>query len=432
MFNEDIQRANQLRKEEKYSEAKVLYANLWIKLKDPNIGAGYLHCLRKLKEKQNVIKLAYELKDLNLNNDWVNIEILWALAIYELKNLENYNSALVLANYLLTLLNNNPNKIALEIIHETMVKLALKNEKWADEDFWLDKIGKNNLTESSIGKSDWTKRSLWYYRKISCLFELGRYDESISLLEEMENLSLSWNILKLFLRIKAKILLELEKKDEAIQIYDKLIMRNPDWWLLHEKAKIMIIVGNKEEALKEFYRAACAFRQLDKLVTLFDDIGSLCLELKLIDEAVAHFILEKFVRLENGWKIKNDLIGLINSLIVSFPQYQQIESVKDALQVCRNIWQKAGVLTSPSTTNQKRDRITKTNREIRKTLSGKVKLVPEANYFFINAINESIISFETIMIKELHNGDRVIFDAEPSFDKKKNKESWRAINVKKV
>jgi len=431
MISGENQRANQLRKEGRYKEALEIYSILWKNSKDPYIGAGYLHCLRKLNELEKSVKFAYELKDYQYNNNWVNNEILWTL-IEELKTFEDYSKANELSNELLSLVSSQPNDLAIIVINNKMVKLAIDKENWKEGNHWLDKIRKDNLKDEIIGKSKWTMRTLWYYRKIRCLVEMGQYENSIILYEEIKDIHKPWEIQKQFLRIKAKALFEIGRLDESLQIYEKLSRGKVDWWILHEKATIMKNLGKKEEALGVLYIAANSFKQLDKLVTLFNDIGKLCLELNRNEEAVAHFILEKLVREENNWSIDSTLDSLINSYIISFPNYEQLVKVNDALVICRNFWEQSYINSnkiyskSEKTPSTERD-----NRKIRIGLQGTVQRKSETNYFFIKTENESIICFQSVTTEEIQHGDDVIFDAHPSFDKKKKKKSWIAVNLRK-
>lgn len=433
MANGENQRANQLRKKGQFQDAIEIYSTLWKNSKDPFIGAGYLHCLRKLNKTEKSIKLAYELKDYKFNNNWVNLEILWTLVIGELKNCEDYSKAKDLSNYLLSLLSSEPNDLALKIINDKMVKLAIDKGNWKEGNQWLEKIGKENLTDEIVGRSEWTKKTLWYYRKIRCLFEMGKYEESNILYDEIKDIPKTWNIQKLFSRIKAKALSELGKLEESFQIYEELSQGKADWWILHEKAIILKNLGKKEEALKVLYTAASSYRQLDKLVTLFDNIGKLCLELNKAEEALAHFILEKLVREENNWSLDPSLETQINSLLISLPNYQQLVTVKNALVVCKNFWKQSGIQpTIPDSKHELHRLSRKGDRTTRIGLQGIIQRKPDSNYFFIKTESESIICFLSDLTEEFQHGDEVIFDAQPSFDKKKNRKSWKAVNLKKI
>jgi len=432
MVNGEVQRAEKLRKEGSFKEAKEIYAILWKNSKEPSIGAGFLHCLRKLNDTEKSISLAYELRNQKFNDYWVNLEILWTL-IGELRKSEDYLKAKELARYLLTLIRPEKDILALKIITEKMAKLAMDKENWSEAIEWLEKYGKKNLTDELVAKSEWTNKTLWYFRKIKCLYGIGNYEEIIALSEEVESISKPWNINKQFLRYRAKTLFDLDKLDDSLQLYKKISKEKVEWWILREEALVLIKMNLKDDALKILYTAALSSRQLDKLVTLFNDIGNLCLVLNKEEEALAHYILEKLIREENKWSIDSTLTTQINSLKNSFPEYNEISKVKDALDICRKFWKKLGI-QPPKTHSKKGYKYSskKDDRKTRKGLKGIVQKKKELPFFFIKTENESIICFLSDITEEYTHGDEVLFDALPSFDKKRNMESWKAINLKKL
>jgi hypothetical protein len=52
-------------------------------------------------------------------------------------------------------------------------------------------------------------------------------------------------------------------------------------------------------------------------------------------------------------------------------------------------------------------------------------------YCFINTDDgQSFFCSKSLLPSNIMDGDEVCFDANPSFDKKKNKESWKASNIR--
>jgi len=430
LSNGEEQKAEQLRKDGNYTEAKPIFKELWEEKKNPTNAAQYLHCIRKLKEKKEAVQFADELKKMNLKNSWVNIEILWTLLLFDLKTKQNFYEARDLAKYLEELLLLNPNKIGNDILIGAMVKIACDNDKWEDALFWLGKVSEDRINDEQVTKTEWTNKSLWFFRKTKCLIKLGRCEEGLAMFDEYDSTSLPWGIKKLFLRYKAKALADSGDVDQALALYENLTKGKGDWFVRYEKGKLLLTLDKKEEALLEFYTAASSFRQLDKLVTLFDNIGDLCLKLKKVDVALAHFILEKLVREENGWKIDQNLSSFIASLLPSVPQYKQLTSVKDALSICREFWKEAGVQAFDNKPKQSKRVET---RKKRNGLFGSITgLNPEKSFCFILTDNdETIFCLKSDIKDTVSNYDEVTFDAITSFDRSKNKESWKAVNVRK-
>jgi len=425
------QRAEQMRKAKDYSGAKPIFKNLWEEKKNPKNAAQYLHCLRKLKEKKEAVKFAYDLKDLNLNHDWVYMEIFWTLLIFDLKSKTDFNEAKNLSKYLEELLIKNPYKSGDIILANSMVKISLENKKWDNAFYWLDKIDINKIKEEKQYNSEWTNKSNWFYRKAKCLFELGRITECLTVLDEFNFSSLPWSVKKNFLTLKAKVLVESRNFEQALNIYQELTKGKADSWIFQEKGKLLILLDNKDKALLEFYSAASSSRQLNMLVTIFNDIGILCLELKKEEEALVHFVLEKLVREEKGWQIKESLNSQINTLLPSFPQHNELSSVKEAHKICRNIWRNAGISAFELAKKQNK------KSSVRKKRLGLIGSITGLNhnkpYCFIKTKeNDSFFCLKSEIKDSVSNYDEVTFDAIPSFDKSKNKESWKAVNVEKI
>ena len=426
MSSEESRKANELRKEGKFEEASKKYSYLWESSKDPYIGAGYLHCLRKLNQFNDALILAKELKKMHQDHFWVKKELLWTYIQGELKENITFNRAKELSTELLEL---EPDDLALKIITRRMIKISIKEEEWREANNWLNRRSKESLTNDNIGDSEWTEKTYWYYNKIKSLFELGESEECISYCDESATITKPRKTENLIIRMKAKALGQLSRFEEASKIYEVLCQGRTDWWLLHEYAKILHSMGKKVEALKLMYKAASSFGQLDKLVSLFNDIGELCIELGYEKEALAHFLLEKTVRTEKEWNIKINLETKIKDLLEKIPQFKTIDRKQDLISICRKIWKQSGVNIQ---SNEKNNKNLSSTRKTRKNLRGIIQ-IKDVNrpFYFIQSENESIICFKSEIDSEFLNGDIVIFDAKPSFDKKKQKESWKAVNVRK-
>jgi len=430
LISGEEQRAEQMRKAEDYSRAKPIFKNLWEGKKNPRNAAQFLNCLRKLGEKKEAVDFAYELKELNLNNDWVNMEIFWTLLLFDLKTKTDFIQAENLAKCLEELLIKVPKISGNVFLANSMVKILLDNKKWEKAIYWLNKIDIDEIKEEKQYNSEWTNKSNWYYRKAKCLFELGRIEECSTMLEEFEFYSLPWSVKKNFTMLKAKVLVESRHFKQALDIYKELTERRADSWIYHEKGKLLVLLDEKEKALLEFYTAANSSRRLNMLVTIFNDIGALCLDLHKEEEALVHFILEKLVREEKGWQIKESLNTHIDSLLPNFPQHNELSSVKEVLKICRNIWEDAGIHIFDQKRKQDKSKFRKKRAGLIGTITG---LNLDKPYCFIKTNkNESIYCLKSDIKDSISNYDEVTFDAIPSFDKSKNKESWKAVNVKKT
>ena len=72
------------------------------------------------------------------------------------------------------------------------------------------------------------------------------------------------------------------------------------------------------------------------------------------------------------------------------------------------------------------------SRDVKRMLKGKLKMgPPERPYcFLLSDTQESFFCRKTDLPHGVADGVMLQFDAMPSFDKKKNQESWKAVNVR--
>jgi hypothetical protein len=92
----------------------------------------------------------------------------------------------------------------------------------------------------------------------------------------------------------------------------------------------------------------------------------------------------------------------------------------EALSFCKKIWFNNG--------SKKRN---KKSRGM-KNLHGKVSMIRNRAFCFINTRDGiSAICYKSDLKFDLYEGDSVIFDVTPSYDAKKKKDSWKAIEVRK-
>ncbi|MHA1756322.1 MAG: tetratricopeptide repeat protein [Promethearchaeota archaeon] len=424
-FEEESKKANELRKNGKYLEALTIYETVWEIDKNAFVGAGYLHCLRKLKHLKKALDLAIELENLHKDHYWASKEIIW-IFIAELNQCKNLDQAKEILNHLIEF---NLEDLASNIINRKMVQLAIEAKDWSEAIIWLDKIKPESLKDLSFGKSEWTEKILWYYNKIKCLFELKKYEKCISYCDDEKIGFIKNERIKLFiLRYKAKSLSKIERFDESIQIYEDLCKIKPDWWLLHEFAIVLLKMGRKEEALNKMYHAASSFRQLDKMVKLLNDIGELCLELGKEEEALNHLKLSKLVREDKGWNIELKLESNIKNLEKKVFGSVTTTNIRETLSRCKKFWKEAGFSEDLSEIKKG-----KSKKIFKKNLRGKVILNEDNKPFcFINTGKDSIFCYKSDLPKNIKKNDIVVFDIIPSFDKKKKRESTRAVNIEKV
>ena len=429
-LTEQKQKANEIRKAGDFEGALLIYRNLWKETEDKFDGAGLLHCLRKLKLFDEAIIFADELIAKHPDFDWCRNEVIWTYISGELNKLKEGAPLEKVIQTSQKIMNLNPDGLAAKIVTFKVLKSAKASNDWELANEWVVKIDPKSLSTEPImdmsGVRDWSDQSLWYNYRIRGLVETGNPNEAIALVDEISERYPKQR--KLFLRLKARSYLILNNLNEAEAVYQNLCSGfKPDWWLLHEYSKVVMDIGRKEDALKLMYQAASSNSKLEVMVSLFEDIGTLCKEMGKNEEAIAHLVLCKNVRYEKNWSIRESVLDSIDELNEIIGNTNEQNSIKEALNICRSYWKdllgEEGVSRGRS----------QDKRKTRKSLLGKVSLglINHPFCFIIIEDNESIFCSKSDLPPETEDGGRVTFDAIPSFDRKKNKKSWKASNIRK-
>jgi tetratricopeptide (TPR) repeat protein len=421
-------RANDLRKSGNYIEALTLYRELYQENPNQFASAGYLHCLRKLKYFQEAIPLADSLVGKFPEFDWVNNEIIWTYIEGLLYNIPEEESLSVVISVAKRILNLQPNQLASNLTIMRVCKTAKNEKKWKMLHEWIQKVDPASLDQTPKllpnGREGWSQQGLWYLYRITALVENGMSDEAFPFLEyAIEHFPKQK---KFFLRLRAQAYSDEGKKEEAADDYKKLCdVPRPDWWMLKEYADILIDLGHKEDALALMLQAAQSKQDPGLMVGLFEAIGDLFYGLGNKEYAALHYQLTKLIREKREWKIPGSLDAKLAEL--SSAGIVMSGSIQDVFQKCHQIWrhqtEKPGVIPLKKPLYQD---------DLRRNLIGKISLGrPDRPFCFINLMDgDSVFCFKDLLPPGINDGDEVIVDARPSWDQKKNKQSWKAQNIR--
>ena len=412
-------KANDLRKAGDLPAAKQLYIELWRESQDKFTAAGLLHCYRKLEEFENALALVDEIKSKYPNFNWVSIECIWTLIQGRLNKLEENVDTLTVVNIAEQILLLKPEFIALKATVFKVIKTAKKNRDWEILLEWLHKIDPEKLQDDNELKKDWSDKEIWYYYKVVGLLKIGFVTEAVNVIDEKSPLFPSK--LKFFERAKAMIQVAQNDFSEGEKTYAQLVTsRNTDWWLLREYAVILLKNGKDGEAIKLFCKAALSPSPLPNKVTLLRNIGEFALTNGKLEDALAHYKLVEKIRLEQDWGVSNALSATIEDLSSKTSLNYDELSVPELLKKCKNYW---------NGNMDEGDRLPEVGKT--KGLKGKVKLGDQAKPFcFIDTKDTSYFCSKVDLPNGVNDGQFVQFDLKESFDKKKNKKSWKAIRIR--
>lgn len=418
------QKANELRKSRDFHEALPLYKDLWKETGDKFDGAGLLSCLRNLDLFDEALPLADVLIAKFPDFNWCKMEVVWTYVQGGMEKLKEGASIGEVIREAVNIMRLEPDGLARKKVVFKVMKTAKAANRWDVVSEWVNKLKPESLSKEPIkdeqGREGWCDQSLWYNYHIKCLLEENKTHEAIKAADQM--LESFPKQKKFFLRYKALAYCKQKHLKEAENIYHSLSSRYPDWWILQEYARVRRDLGNKEEALKLMCRAATSNRgKLETMVSLLEDIGGLLKELGRYEESRAHFLLSRYIRTNKNWTLKDSLLAAILELKKLINRNDEPASLREALIICKDCWQNIAEAAS----------IKPQDKEARKGLVGGLRLGPQdRSYCFINVGNEAIFCFKSELPINVKDGMPVIFDAFPSFDKKKNKESWKATNVR--
>jgi len=415
--------ANNLRKSGNYEEAKKLYIELWRDERDKFVASGLLHCFRKLGNFEEAFELIETVESDYSDFQWWILECTWAIIQGKINVLPDNIETKLLVEVAQEVINLNPEMIALKSVVFKVLKSAKKNGDWDVVLEWIDKINPDDLEKQSDIKKDWSDQELWYYYKITALVKTGDYQPAIDLASTAEDLFPSKR--KFIIREKAKAEIGQENILKGEEIYKELVKsRNADWWLLHEYGKILHSNGKSEEAFLLFCKAALSRQGLiHHKIKLMSDIGDYFIHKNEPDSALLHYKLVYNLRKKKGWNIPDQLLASIK--LGQKESDIQIETLNliELLNRCRDIW----VSSIPKEDLPKYKVKTK-------NLRGKVMLGPsERPFCFIKTKKkDSYFCYKSELPSDIDNNQLIEFDLKKTFDKKKQVDSWKAVNIKLV
>lgn len=428
-LSEQRQRANNLRKNGNHKEALEIYKRLWKESGDKYDGTGLLQCLRKLSLFDEAIPLADDLIKKYKDFEWCKNEVIWTYIQGIFNKFDKNNQIdkiLEVANKIMLL---NPDGLARKKVVFTVLGAAKSHNNWKIINEWVNKLNPETLSSQAMkddkGRERWSEQAVWYNYYIKGLLEKADFKEILNKIDDI--IAKFPKQKKFFIRFKAQALYFSGNLAEAENLYKSLCKYyKSDWWLFHEYAKVVLSKGKKEEALHIMYKAASLNTKYESMVSLLNDIGLLCKELKFYETALAHFNLCKLIREERKWSIPESLNYNIMELNSIIDNKEAVLTFKEELAKCKKEWYK--VINNANSS----DKELTNKREERKNLKGKVKLINDKPYCFIfTNKKDSFFCYRTDLPENIVDGDEVYFDAVPSFDKKKNKESWKAVNIRK-
>ena len=422
--------ANELRKKREFEKALPLYRELSKDDSDPYSAAGLLRCLRELRLFDEALPLCIPTNRKHLALDWYRNEVIWTLIQGKLQELDEsatVDQVVSAAEFILAL--EPKGTVTKWRIVRRVLKTAKSRNRWDIVSKWVKKVNPDDLSTTPIkddrGRDGWCEQAIWHNLQIRSEIEVGDKQQAIS--ASQRAIGLFPQQVKFFKRLEALGNFRGGRLVEAELLYGNLCTSGrSDWWILNEYAQVLRELGRDQEALALMCKAALSSKKLESLVSLFSEIGFLCHKIGLKQEARNHLVLCKQIREEQGWSISQ----AVSSIIAELDRELSGGPVgrDGALLECQKFWRRrAGAQHDSCESSVK-------SRAVKMMLKGMLKMGPaERPYCFLfSDTRESYFCRKSDLPEGATDGVMLQFDAMPSFDKKKNQESWKAVNVRTI
>jgi len=417
--------AEAMRKAGELEGSLALFRKLYLQVQTANVIAGMTYCYRKMGKYEEALLQCQIIKEKHMNSKWCKNEAVWSLIYGKLEKLPDDAPVEITCDTAEAIYSFGPLEILAKWkVVRKVLKSAKAHNRWDVIAGWIDNVTPEELSNEPMkdekGREGWSQQSVWYNLKIRSLVESGNKEEAIRLARVASQKYLRQR--KYFQRLEALATLRLNRLTEAEELYRPLcIGPKPDWWILQEYARVKRELGQNENALKILCKAALSSNKLESLVTLFQEIAVLCKILGKNEQCYCHSLLSKLIRQQKGWSVPPQ----IEQLLGEWSPPEVPGTLGKTLGICKAFWIQL---------NQTNETVARSveKRKVKFGLKGRLSILRADSHFcFINTSNgESYFVYKKDVPVDVMDKSTVIFDARPSFDKKKNKESWTAINIR--
>lgn len=420
---EEWRKAEAFRNAGIYGRAAKSFRRFWDETGDLEAGWRYAHCLRKSGYVEVALGLLSDLEKHHPDNPEVREELIWGLYEGRLVPAKEKGEAEAVIQAARDMVGAEAEGRALKLAVFAVMTMAKTRGHWKLVSSWCDLLDPTALDSAPRRSGQGTipsDRERWYFAKIKALVHLEEWHLSAAV-AEMACADFPTN--ENFRRWKANSWAGLGRLKEALELLDTLRPSIP-WYALADMARYSMELEDVEGAWSLSQEAARAVGQDNAKVNLWDLMARVSLALSMPDAALAHAGLLEAVRRENGWPMRPSHLELINRVCLEnalerLPQ----RTPREWRAICRDHW-----ALSPSFALASSSAAPPGPRH-----SGQVvSWVPDRGFAFIlpKGGGEQIFVLAQDLPEQVRrNGARVTYESIRHFDKRKNKESLRAVRV---
>ncbi|MDR3223954.1 MAG: tetratricopeptide repeat protein [Methanobrevibacter sp.] len=360
-------------------------------------------------------------------NKWDSICYAWSLYYTHIKdsNGENLNEIVELITILTKQkdLSKKDEPCVYTISLMKVIEFFSENKNFDEVIYWTDKLDPNLLSDDSFTFTDNSgkernlpsKKENWFVARSKAHFELEDFEDAIKISEKaLENISkFRYDNDIWFKRRIALSNNRLGNHEIAVELLKEVLLVKKEWYIQKELADTYYNLNHIDESLKYAIDAALNFGEPDKKIKLYSLLESLLFEKGMESEAKLHAELVYQIRNKNQWHIDDKEIERLKKLDINTEKNIRPESLENIL---RRFWE---------------DLKYKNQESYKGTID---KILPNRKAGFIKrnfSTDSYYFNFNSFKgnKKSIKEGLSVFFYLEESFDKKKNKKTFNAVNI---
>lgn len=413
MVDDRLKTADELRKNNQHDKAIAGLQQMWESSRDPDAGWRLANCLRHEQRAAEAMEIVRAVLEKQPDNEWARREAIWCAYDAELKPAVQHRNFPAADEIGRRILEWGAEGVARERVVLTCMKAAKEAARWTDLLRWSEELHPADLSPDKRrfkGRDLISPREQWYHGRLKALARVGEWDEARRL--ALQALS-DFPGHRDFRRWAGLALANQGHREEALEELKQLASDDPAWYILDSVSTVARDLQRTNESLQYACRAALGPGQPKAKVNVIARIADLCLQIGNARGAFVNARLAIALREKEGWPVKEPLRELSRKAARQAGEWGTDGSLSELEASARATWNELAHAPEDFHSGQL------------------TKLQDERGFGFINDDdgNEIFVLKKDLPPACQKIGARVRFVLERSFDKKKNRESYRATAV---